>query len=124
MSLSNRFIVAVVACSALFFATSSYSFADQYTGSNRTNVLTTRGWANYPSQTVVSPSINGSRPIGSDWWRTYPWSPYNAWKNPYWYPPYNTSYPFAPYQAYPYRPYYPGAYPVPYYPWGIGAFSW
>ena len=49
---------------------------------------------------------------GWDWWRTYPWSPYNAWKNPYWYPPYNGNYPYPPDTAYPYNPY-PVSPPVP-----------
>ena len=50
---------------------------------------------------------NGRLP-GSDWWRIYPWSPYNAWRNPYWYPPYNRDYPYPPDAAYPVYPY-----PVP-----------
>jgi uncharacterized protein (TIGR03000 family) len=37
---------------------------------------------------------------GQDWWKIYPWSPYNAWRNPYWYPPYNPNYPFPPNEAY------------------------
>src|SRR5262245_7676496 len=61
---------------------------------------------------TVSPQYNGTRPIGGDWWRIYPWSPYNAWQNPYWYPPYNNNYPFPPDEAYPVDPY-----PVPS-PWG------
>jgi hypothetical protein len=67
------------------------------------------------------PHDNGMAPIGSDWWKIYPWSPYNAWKNPYWYPPYNTNYPYPPDQAYPYTPYpappYPAP-PLPAPPWG------
>jgi hypothetical protein len=59
---------------------------------------------------AVYPPNHGVRPPGWDWWKTYPWSPYNAWKNPYWYPPYNNYYPYPPYPAYPY-------YPVPL-PWG------
>jgi hypothetical protein len=66
-------------------------------------------------------------PIGSDWRRTYPWSPYNAWSNPYWYPPYNRSYPYPPYQVYPYPipPIYPYPLPQPYpvpvpYPGAVG----
>lgn len=63
-------------------------------------------------------------PIGRDWQRTYPWSPYNAWSNPYWYPPYSRSYPYPPYQVYPYTvsPVYPYPLPQPYpvlYP-GVG----
>src|SRR5262249_9529323 len=70
-----------------------------------------------PRPTVYPPS-NGTRPIGGDWWRIYPWSPYNAWQNPYWYPPYNPNYPFPPDGAYPYNPYpVPQPYPVPF-PWG------
>jgi hypothetical protein len=61
----------------------------------------------------VYPHDKGMRPIGGDWWRTYPWSPYNAWKNPYWYPPYNTNYPYPPDQAYPYNPYPDNPYPAP-----------
>jgi hypothetical protein len=77
-------------------------------------------------QPIVYPQYNGgSRPIGGDWWRTYPWSPYNAWQNPYWYPPYNKNYPYPPDQAYPYYPV-PRPYPVPQptpipSPWGIGS---
>jgi hypothetical protein len=77
-------------------------------------------------QPIVYPQYNGgSRPIGGDWWRTYPWSPYNAWQNPYWYPPYNNNYPYPPNQAYPYYPV-PRPYPVPQpapipSPWGIGS---
>ena len=54
------------------------------------------------------PPNHETRMPGSDWWRTYPWSPYNAWKNPYWYPPYNRNYPYPPDAAYPVFPY-----PVP-----------
>src|SRR5262245_46880554 len=53
----------------------------------------------------AAPQYNGTRPIGGDWWRISPWSPYNAWMNPYWYPPYNNNYPFAPDGAYPPYPY-------------------
>ena len=73
---------------------------------------------------TVYPPYNPTRPIGGDWWRIYPWSPYNAWRNPYWYPPYNNNYPFPPYRAYPYNPYLmPQPYPVPQpvpvpFPWG------
>jgi hypothetical protein len=64
------------------------------------------------------PKGNRTRPIGWDWWRIYPWSPYNAWTNPYWYPPYNNNYPFPPDEAYPYYPYVvPQPYPV-LLPWG------
>jgi hypothetical protein len=71
-----------------------------------------------------------TRPIGGDWWRIYPWSPYNAWRNPYWYPPYNTKYPYPPGQAYPYNPYVvPQPYPVPQpvpvpEPWGEIGTDW
>ena len=53
---------------------------------------------------------------GQDWWRIYPWSAYNAWRNIYWYPPYNRSYPYPPYQVYPYPlpPVYPYPLPQPY----------
>ena len=62
---------------------------------------------------TVAPQYHGTPPIGGDWWRIYPWSPYNAWKNPYWYPPYNTNYPYPPDQAYPYNPYPYNPYPAP-----------
>jgi len=73
----------------------------------------------YPvSRPSVNPQYNGTRPIGGDWWRTYPWSPYNAYQNPYWYPPYNNNYPYPPNQAYPYNPYpVPQPWPAPT-PWG------
>jgi uncharacterized protein (TIGR03000 family) len=64
----------------------------------------------YPSYHYA---YSGGRMPGWDWWRTYPWSAYNAWRNPYWFPPYNTNYPYAPYEAggygyvYPYASYYP-----------------
>src|SRR5262249_45885030 len=54
---------------------------------------------------AVYPSYNPTRPIGGDWWRIYPWSPYNAWKNPYWYPPYNNPYAYNPYAMYAANPY-------------------
>jgi hypothetical protein len=60
---------------------------------------------------------NGQMPPGWDWWRTYPYSPYNAWRNPYWYPPYNPYYPFPPDEVHPYYPY--PVPPVPF-PGGIG----
>jgi uncharacterized protein (TIGR03000 family) len=54
---------------------------------------------------------------GQDWWKIYPWSAYNAWRNPYWYPPYNTNYPYPPWQAY-------GAYqPGGFYPGGISVYG-
>jgi hypothetical protein len=66
-------------------------------------------------QPAVYPNYNGgSRPIGWDWWRTYPYSNYNAYRNLYWYPPYNYNYPYAPASAYPYYPIVvPQPYPVP-----------
>jgi hypothetical protein len=76
------------------------------------------------TQPYVYPQYNGgSRPIGWDWWRTYPYSQYNAWQNPYWYPPYNTNYPYPPDQAYPYpvpQPYPAPQPPIPQ-PWGTGS---
>jgi hypothetical protein len=66
---------------------------------------------NMPSEATVFPPHHGTRPIGGDWWKIYPWSPYNAWKNPYWYPPYTPSYPYPPNQVYPYYPY-PVVYPA------------
>lgn len=64
----------------------------------------------------IQNGINWNRntgPIGGDWRRTYPWSDYNAWKNPYWYPPHNNNYPFPPDQANPYVPYPMPPYPQP-----------
>jgi len=48
-------------------------------------------YPNYPNRGMMP---------GQDWWKIYPWSNYNAWRNIYWYPPYNTNYPFAPNQFY------------------------
>ena len=78
--------------------------------------------ATLPSSTSkYFPQPPNTRPIGGDWWRTYPWSPYKAWKNPYWYPPYNPNYPYPPDQAYPYPYPYPPVPPVPPLPpWGSG----
>jgi len=68
-----------------------------------------------PAPVVHRPPVNPgmqTRP-GQDWWRIYPWSAYNAWRNIYWYPPYNPYYPYAPIQAY-------GSYqPSVYYPSGM-----
>jgi hypothetical protein len=60
-----------------------------------------------PGRPVVPPAYRPGNTLpdrrlpGSDWWRIYPWSPYNAWRNPYWYPPYNGNYPYPPSAAYP-----------------------
>src|SRR6516164_3893365 len=62
----------------------------------------------YRSYGGYSGFYNRNRMPGWDWWRIYPWSPYNAWRNPYWYPPYNRDYPYPPDAAYPVYPY-----PVP-----------
>ncbi len=75
-------------------------------------------------QPYAYPQYNGgSRPIGWDWWRTYPYSPYNTWRNAY-YLPYNANYLYAPGQAYPYYP----LPPVPLVPsvplpWGAGSMN-
>ena len=64
----------------------------------------------YPPR--VYPPNRGNRPVGGDWWRTYPRSPYNAWRYPSWYPPYIDCYPHPPIGVYPH-------YPLPHsYPWG------
>jgi hypothetical protein len=65
------------------------------------------------SQPKVNFQYNSSRPIGWDWWRTYPYSPYNTWRNPYWYSTYNVYYPYAPVQTYPYYIYVPVPQPTP-----------
>jgi hypothetical protein len=80
------------------------------------------------TQPYVYPNYNGSRPIGWDWWRTYPYSDYNVWRNSYWYLPYNTNY-LYPSQVYPYNyntnpallPPVPELPPVPQ-PWGVGSY--
>jgi uncharacterized protein (TIGR03000 family) len=61
----------------------------------------------YVGRTYYRPAYNYgyNHMPGWDWWRIYPWSPYNAYRNPYWYPPYNTNYPYPPYQAGGYYPY-------------------
>lgn len=65
----------------------------------------------YGHSAIGTQRIDQRHPPGWDWQRTYPWSPYNAWRNPYWYPPYNGYYPYPPAQAYPY--YYAVPYAVP-----------
>ena len=86
----------------------------------RTQVAPAYGPGNtFPGRRLpIYPPNQGTRMPGSDWWRTYPWSPYNAWKNPYWYPPYNRYYPYPPDVAYPVYPYPvpPSALPLPYPP--------
>jgi uncharacterized protein (TIGR03000 family) len=54
-----------------------------------------------PARPIVYPNRGMQMMPGQDWWRIYPWSAYNAWRNIYWYPPYNGNYPFPPSQAYP-----------------------
>ena len=71
---------------------------------------------------TVDLTIHRNRMPGSDWWRIYPWSPYNAWNNRYWYPPYNPNYPYPPDEAYPYYPYpVPPPTPLPFPGGGIGS---
>jgi uncharacterized protein (TIGR03000 family) len=58
-------------------------------------------WLGTPAQVAALPSPNPIHPPGWDWWRTYPWSPYNYGRNPY-NPiilPYTYPYP-APYPLY------------------------
>jgi len=57
---------------------------------------------------VPNRGMNPQMRPGQDWWKIYPWSQHNAWRNPYWYPPYNHNYPYPPNEAYG-----PGYYPVP-----------
>jgi hypothetical protein len=109
MSHFIRPMLALAAGTALFVAGSGVSPADPYVGSARGNVSSNRGWTPGPGRTWVNPSIGATRPIGSDWWRTYPYSSYNSWRNPYWYQPYNGYYPVAPVQV---LPYYPAPFPV------------
>src|SRR5262249_23532454 len=71
-----------------------------------------RGIGRGPLRPPVFPP---NRMPGWDWWRTYPWSPYNYGRNPY-NPivvPYNPYYvyPYNPYVS-PYPPYVPGYPPV------------
>jgi hypothetical protein len=80
----------------------------------------------YPQYNGSSLFNGGSRPIGWDWWRTYPYSNYNAWRNSYWYLPYNANYLYSPSQAYPYYnpallPPVPELPPIPQ-PWGISSY--
>jgi hypothetical protein len=78
---------------------------------NRPYVVPTTRPVNRPA---VYPQYNGAnRPIGWDWWRTYPYSQYNAWRNPYWYPTYNIYYPYTAVQTYPYYFYPPVPQPAP-----------
>jgi uncharacterized protein (TIGR03000 family) len=37
----------------------------------------------FPAQPVYRPTPGPIHPPGWDWWRTYPWSPYNYGRNPY-----------------------------------------
>jgi uncharacterized protein (TIGR03000 family) len=76
-------------------------------------------WAN-PSQAQVRgfrgrmvrpvrPVFPPNRMPGWDWWRIYPWSPYNYGRNPYnpaWYP-YPYTYPYPVYTPYSYSAYVP-----------------
>jgi hypothetical protein len=76
---------------------------------NRPYVVPTTRPVNRPA---VYPQYNGaSRPIGWDWWRTYPYSQYSAWRNPY--PTYNIYYPYTAVQTYPYYFYPPVPQPAP-----------
>ena len=81
---------------------------------NRTKVRPAYRPANTLPERRPAPEPSNRRGLmpGWDWWRTYPWSPYNAWKNPYWYPPYNGNYPYPPGAVYPDYPY-PVPPPVP-----------
>lgn len=63
-----------------------------------------RGSSYHPSYPSMPP---GHMP-GWDWWRTYPWSPYNYGRNPY-----NPIIPPYPMPAYPYPPVPPYVPPVP-----------
>jgi len=115
--------MALFASGLFFMAGASPIHAGQPGSSGWSRAPSIGAWPSIPNQPAIDRSTIGKQPIGSDWWRTYPWSPYNAWQNRYWYPPYNKNYPFAPDEAYPYRPY-PAPRPYPYpapSPWGIGS---
>ena len=112
---STRHVLGLAAGGLLLIAASAQlASAAPPVAPNRTRVQPAYGPANTLPQRrpAPDPSNRGDRMPGWDWWRTYPWSPYNAWKNPYWYPPYNGNYPYPPDAAYPYNPY-PVSPPVP-----------
>lgn len=69
------------------------------------DAATYRTW--HPAAPVVGPTRHMP---GWDWWRTYPWSPYNYGRNPY-----NPIVVPYPYYAYPYTTYlpYPSYTPTP-----------
>jgi hypothetical protein len=120
MTRSMRFVLGLAAGGLILVAVSAQpASASPPARPYQPTVPSTVVRPNMPSESKVFPPHHGTRPIGWDWWRTYPWSPYNAWKNPYWYPPYNPNYPYPPNQVYP--PYYPNPViqPVPgRLPWG------
>ena len=108
---STRHVLVWAAGGLLLIATSAQlASAAPPVAPYRTRVQPAYGPANAlpERRPAPDPSNRGGRMPGWDWWRTYPWSPYNAWKNPYWYPPYNRNYPYPPGAAYPVYPY-----PVP-----------
>jgi hypothetical protein len=56
-----------------------------------------RGYRPWPIRPpIYRPIYPPNRMPGWDWWRTYPWSPYNYGRNPY-YPARNPYYPYRPY---------------------------
>jgi uncharacterized protein (TIGR03000 family) len=92
MTRARLFVLASVLTCALFIGLAGPAAARPFWGRASVGRTYYRPAYNY---------VNSGHMPGWDWWRTYPWSSYNAWRNPYWYPPYNYSYPYAPYEAYP-----------------------
>lgn len=81
--LHNRlFLAAAVLGGALWFGSANTA---QAAPPPRMPVIVNR-----PATPAYRPVVNpvNNRMPGWDWWRTYPWSPYNAYRNPYWYYPY------------------------------------
>jgi hypothetical protein len=108
----TRFVLGLAAGGLILVAAAAQTaFAAPQTRPYQPTVPSAVVRPNMPSQATVFPPHHGTRPIGWDWWKIYPWSPYNAWKNPYWYPPYNPNYPYPPNQVYPYP--YPVVQPAP-----------
>ena len=112
MSFGTRHVLGLAACGLLLIAASAQPAAAAGPAAPGRPAAPAAAWPGNLSPALRPPADltnhNGRMPPGWDWWRTYPWSPYNAWRNPYWYPPYNPSYPFPPDQAYP-----DYSYPVP-----------
>ena len=86
MSKSLRFLTITVVCAAAVHFGASSSQAQ---------------FGSYSRRAVPSQAFPSDRMPGWDWWRIYPWSPYNYGRNPYnpaWYPymaPYPVDVPYG-----------------------------